>query len=119
MGPWVAGRWSLVAGIALLLLSLLRPGMAAQTGKPSSATKPNHTTTEPAPSAADQAEIDALRSDLLRMRSILDQLRNNLGYVSSTTQPLRHQFELEIDMWQIQMGQTERRLQRLEGQARH
>ncbi len=102
--------------IPALVLMLVVAG-ATQTNKP---TKPTHNTaaqTSSAP-AVDQAEIDALKADVQRMQVILNQMRTNLGYVSTTTQPLRHQFELEIDMWQLQIGQMERRLQRLEAQAK-
>ncbi len=103
---------------ALVLLLLL--AAAAQSTKP----KEQSPTTRPAAQsvaapAADQAELDALKADVQRMQVILNQMRTNLGYVSSTTQPLRHQFELEIDLWQIEIGQAERRIQKLEAQSRH
>ncbi len=103
-----------------VLVLLLAAGGATQTSKPAGSAKQTHSTASqsPAAPAVDQAEIDALRSDLLRMNSILNQMRTNLGYVSTTTQPLRHQFELEIDMWQIEIGQTERRIQKLEAQSK-
>ncbi len=104
--------------VPALVLGLLLAA-AAQSTKP----KEQPPSTRPAAQsvaapAADQAELDALKADLLRMNSLLNQMRTNLGYVSTTTQPLRHQFELEIDMWQLQIGQMERRLQRLEAQAK-
>lgn len=105
---------------ALVLSLLLAAGAAAQTGKPASSAKPAKTTASqaaPAP-AVDQAEIDALKADLQRMNVTLNQMRSNLGFVSTTTQPLRHQFELDIDMWQMLLGQMERRLQKLESQAK-
>lgn len=103
------------------LVLLLAAGAAAQTGKPAASAKQAKSTTAQISSApvVDQAEIDALKADLLRMNSLLNQMRTNLGYVATTTQPLRHQFELDIDMWQMMLGQMERRLQRLEAQSRH
>ena len=107
--------------LAVLLLCLCTAGVAAQTGKPASGAKTEKAMTAEASrtSTADQAELDALKADLQRMTNTLNQLRTNLGYVASTTQPLRHQFELEIDLWQMQLGQMERRIQRLEAQAKH
>ena len=102
------------------LVLLLAVAAATQTGKPASSAKPsqNAASQTPAAPAVDQAEIDALKADLRRMNATLDQMRTNLGYVGSTTQPLRHQFELEIDMWQLQLGQMQRRLIRMEAQSR-
>ena len=45
------------------------------------------------------------------MRAILNQMRNNLGFVTNSTNPLKHQFELEIDMWQALLDRMERRNQ--------
>ncbi len=102
---------------ALLFFLLL--GAAAQTTKPKEQ-PPSKTPAAQslAAPAADQSEIDALKADVQRMQALLNQMRTNLGYVSTTTQPLRHQFELEIDMWQTVIGQTERRIQKLEAQSR-
>ncbi len=105
--------------VPALVLGLLLAA-AAQSTKP----KEQPPTKRPAAQSvaapvADPAELDALKADVQRMQVILNQMRTNLGYVSSTTQPLRHQFELEIDMWQIEIGQTERRIQKLEAQSRH
>jgi TolA-binding protein len=103
------------------LVLLLAAGAAAQASKPASSAKQARSTAGQISSApvVDQAEIDALKADLLRMNSILNQMRTNLGYVATTTQPLRHQFELELDMWQMLLSQMERRVQRLEAQSKH
>ncbi len=50
------------------------------------------------------------RADLMRMRALLAQMRTNLAFVSNTQSPLKHQFELECDMWQILITDLERRL---------
>ena len=102
------------------LVLLLAVGAVSQTSntpkKETRTAAPQHTSQASTP--VDQAELDALKADLQRMNSTLNQMRTNLGYVASTTQPLRHQFELEIDMWQTQLGQLERRIQRLEAQSK-
>lgn len=51
-----------------------------------------------------------MRADLMRMRALLAQMRTNLGFVSNTQSPLKHQFELECDMWQILISDLERHL---------
>jgi hypothetical protein len=35
------------------------------------------------------------------MRILLEQMQENLGMVQNLNTPLRHQFELEIEMWQL------------------
>lgn len=71
----------------------------------------------PAP-AVDQAELAAMKMDLQRMKVILNQMRVNLGLATTTTTPLKHQFELDIDMWQIALQQMERRIQKMESQGK-
>jgi hypothetical protein len=106
---------SLVPALVLLLLL----GAAAQSTKPKEQPPSRRPAAQSvAAPVADPAEIDALRADVQRMQVILNQMRTNLGYVSTTTQPLRHQFELEIDMWQTVIGQTERRIRKLEAQEK-
>ena len=56
-----------------------------------------------------------MAADLERMRVLLNQLQTNLAFVQTTTTPLKHQFELEIDMWQTLLNQMQRRLDNLSG----
>jgi hypothetical protein len=60
-------------------------------------------------------EAAAMAADLERMRGLLNQLQTNLAFVQTTTTPLKHQFELEIDMWQTLLNQMQRRLDNLSG----
>jgi hypothetical protein len=62
---------------------------------------------EPRP---DLSEQQAMRDDLQKMRVILNQMRTNLAFVGSSTTPLNHQLQLEIDMWQMLLDQMERRI---------
>lgn len=104
----------------VLVCLLLALGAATQTAK----SKPSAKEAKAPPAASaptpqvDQAEIDALKADLQRMNVTLNQMRSNLGFVTNTTGPLKHQFELNIDMWQMLLGQMERRVQRLESQTK-
>ena len=49
------------------------------------------------------------------MRVILNQMRTNLAFVDTTQSPLKHQFELETDMWQVMLDQMDRRIAAMEG----
>ena len=55
-------------------------------------------------------DIQALRSDLQRMKSLVQQMENNLAFVDTTQSPLKHQFQLEIDMWKTVIGEMERKI---------
>ena len=55
-------------------------------------------------------EARALRADITRMKSQLLQLRTNLAEVSASQSPLKHEFEIEAQMWQSLIDQMERRL---------
>lgn len=57
-----------------------------------------------------QDDIQALRSDLERMKVLLQQMQSNLAFVDTTQSPLKRQFQLEIDMWKTVIQQMERRL---------
>lgn len=86
--------------IALVVLSLI-PVYAQDSSK-----KP-----APAPQRAISAENDqALRQDLQRMKALVQQMQTNLAFVTNTQGPLKHQFELEIEMWQLEIASMERRL---------
>jgi hypothetical protein len=60
--------------------------------------------------AAHQDDADSLRDDLKKMRSLVQQMEMNIAYVDSTQTPLRHQFQLEIDMWKTVIDHMEKRL---------
>jgi|SRR6185437_15554575 len=49
-----------------------------------------------------------LKSDLERMRILLGQMQRNVAFVSTGDTPLKHQFELEIDMWQLLLEDMEK-----------
>jgi hypothetical protein len=69
----------------------------------------------PGVSSVDQQELQALTNDIARMQSLVHQMENNLAFVQTTQTPLKHQFELEIDMWRVELAGMERRVQRLRG----
>ena len=61
--------------------------------------------------AADTQRREAMQADLRKMRVLLEQMQNNLGFVQSGATPLKHQFELEIDMWRTLLEHMERNLE--------
>ena len=92
---------------AIFLLALAIPlAHPQQTPKPTDP-PPQEATLGRAVSAED---AQALRQDLQRMKSLVYQMERNLASISSAQDPLKHQFQLEIDMWQLQIASMERRL---------
>ena len=69
----------------------------------------------PAVTSADQQELQALTNDIARMQSLVRQMEMNLAFVQTRQTPLKHQFDLEIEMWRVVMNGMERRVQRLRG----
>ena len=54
-------------------------------------------------------DAQALRDDIKRMRVLVGQMESNLAFVDATQSPLKHQFQLDIDMWNVVINQMERR----------
>ena len=66
---------------------------------------------QPHPTSASlTAEDSQTRQDLQRMKALVQQMQTNLAFVTSIQGPLKHQFELEIEMWQLEIARMERRL---------
>lgn len=63
---------------------------------------------------AEQDPIAAMKADLQKMNALLAQMRNNAGFAANVTSPLYHQFELENEMWQLQLEQLQRDVEALE-----
>lgn len=97
-------------------IAALTLGIAtAQTDKKTPPHPPNATAsapekTTPTESADDVQQLDA---DLQRLKGLLNQMRTNLAFVQTSQSPLKHQFELETDAWQVLVDQMERRLKRM------
>ena len=60
--------------------------------------------------SADQ--VQGLKEDLARMKALVQQMETNLTFVDTSQSPLKHQFQLEIDMWRMMIRQMERKLGR-------
>lgn len=50
-----------------------------------------------------------LRSDIEKMRILLGQMQRNVAFVSPGDTPLKHQLQLEIEMWQILIRDIEKK----------
>jgi hypothetical protein len=59
-----------------------------------------------------------MRADSTKMHVMLNQMQTNLAFVSTTNDPLKHQFELEIEMWQMLLNQMDRRIEEM-GRREH
>jgi len=57
-----------------------------------------------------QQDLQALRDDVQRMKVLVQQMESNLAFVDTTQSPLKHQFQLEIDLWKTVIDQMQRRL---------
>jgi len=86
--------------LILLILAGTTPAVAVR--------KPAPPVTQPALS---QKQVDDLKNDLERMKALVNQMQSNLAFVDTTQSPLKHQFQLEIDMWNLMIRQMEARLQ--------
>ncbi len=114
----------ILAGLSLALLALTQtsnPDELTRPGRPqvraSQHTKPPVPATQTAPLAADTEEIEVMRADLAKMRVLLTQMRNNLAFVQTTDTPLRHEFDLNNEMWQMVLNDMDRRVQKLQSRS--
>ncbi|MBZ5531349.1 MAG: hypothetical protein LAO20_07955 [Acidobacteriia bacterium] len=89
------------------------PAIVAKSSPAPSATQAERAAARPGAARPDAVHPDdqqALREDLKKMRVILHQMETNLAFVDSSPSALKHQFQLEIDMWRTLIDQMERRL---------
>ena len=101
---------------ALVLVVLVAGGQAqnaAEKSRPESA-KPAESTTNRKDRTSRSDDLPQLRADLQHLKILLSQMRANLAFVQTSQTPLKHQFELEADAWQVIVEQMERRVQRME-----
>jgi hypothetical protein len=105
--------------VLITLLSVTLLGTVQQT--PNSSSQASGTQAGAA-NAAENAQIrqlsntrandaQALRDDVRKMRVLVRQMETNLAFVDATQSPLKHQFQLDIDMWNVLIAQMERRTQ--------
>ncbi len=108
-------RAKILLGIMMtMLLSVLA---LTQATNPRAGPRSKAETAQPV-AAVDQQEVEALRADIKRMRVLLNQMQVNLAFVQTSDTPLKHEFDLNNEMWQILLGDMERRVEKME-QGKH
>ena len=88
-----------VAVILICGITMLAAQDAQDTSKPADAQTVHS-------AAASKSDLSA---DLAKMHVLLGQMQRNVAFVSSGDSPLKHQFELEIEMWQLLLRDMERK----------
>lgn len=99
----------LVAACFLFLQSA--SGQSIESAQPP---HPAQATTQATPAPQDSGDTEEMRTDLQRLKVLLNQMRTNLAFVQTSQTPLKHQFELEADAWQVIVEQMDRRLKLME-----
>ncbi|MGC2696591.1 MAG: hypothetical protein WA738_12460 [Candidatus Angelobacter sp.] len=103
-----------IAFIALLSVVTLGPSQQTPTATSQAGSSQGNLA-----NAAENAQIKRLagddarsiQEDLRRMRALVQQMETNLAFIDTTQSPLKHQFQLDIDMWKILIAQMERKTQ--------
>jgi hypothetical protein len=103
----------------LVLIAL----MAAVTAFPISLTaaqSPNKSATDSTSliPQSQNSDVEAMRADSKKMHVILNQMQTNLAFVTNTNDPLKPQFELEVEMWQLLLNQMDQRIEEM-GRREH
>jgi len=88
-----------------------QPGMGSQAASSQAAAANTAENAQLRQMAARADDAQALREDIKKMRSMVRQMETNLAFVDNTQSPLKHQFQLDIDMWKIVIDHLERRVQ--------
>src|SRR5690349_15394893 len=52
-----------------------------------------------------------LKADLEKMRVLIEQMQRNVAFVSAGDTPMKHQFQLEIEMWQLLLRDMDRKIE--------
>jgi len=88
-----------------------QPGMGSQAASSQAAAASAAENAQLRQMAVRSDDAQALRDDIKKMRSMVRQMETNLAFVDNTQSPLKHQFQLDIDMWKIVIDHLERRVQ--------
>jgi hypothetical protein len=107
---FVAG---IICGVAILALAQQKPVAGANPVPNPIAVQRQAATPADARNASVQASRDdaeAVKSDINRMRALLHQMENNIAFVDTSQTPLKHQFQLEIDMWRLLLDDMEKKV---------
>jgi hypothetical protein len=98
----------------LVLIALMAviafPSTLAEGQSPNTA-KPATDSTSQTAHSQNSDQLEALRADSTKMHVMLNQMQTNLAFVTNTNDPLKHQFELDVEMWQMLLNQMDRRIE--------
>ena len=97
--------------VACFLFLAYANGQSTETAEPHRATQ---APTQAANSQKESDDVERMRADLEQLKVLLNQMRTNLAFVQTSQTPLKHQFELETDAWQVIVEQMDRRLKQME-----
>ncbi|MCI0352172.1 MAG: hypothetical protein L0Z53_22360 [Acidobacteriales bacterium] len=106
-------------GVLLLCGIFLTPFLSEAQQKEASPTKKMTAPREPQRQEAprqpacqlSQAERLELEKDLEKMRTLIGQMQHNLAAAATGETPLKRQFQLDIEMWQLLVQRMEKRLE--------
>ena len=93
------------AAILFSVLCFAVPGLMAQNA-PSAPVPPVPSQSQ----GMSEQQTEALRADIARMKSLVQQMELNLAFVDTTQSQLKHQFQLEIDIWKVMIVHMEKQL---------
>lgn len=93
-----------LACVCAILLSTTALALGQSSQQPSP-----KTTSAAQQSAVVQQPVD-LKSDLAKMRVLIAQMQRNVAFVSAGDTPMKHQFQLEIEMWQLLLQDMDRKI---------
>ena len=105
---------TLYAAMAVFLLMISASAQSTETAHPHNAHEASQASAHETTASPESNDVEQMRADLDRLKVVLNQMRTNLAFVQTSQTPLKHQFELETDAWQVIVDQMDRRLKQME-----
>jgi hypothetical protein len=102
--------------LLLVIFPVFTPRANNPTQKPAAETAQK---TAPKNGSMGDQDVQAMRQDVARMKALVQQMQTNLAFVDTSQSPLKHQFQLEIDMWQTVIVEMDRRLDQMSREPAH
>ena len=101
--------------VVLLLCSILLMPLLSQAqqqeASPKKKTAPRGSDRRESACQLSEAERQELEKDVAKMRTLIEQMQRNLAATATGESPLKYQFQLDIQMWQLLVQRMERRLE--------
>jgi hypothetical protein len=105
---------TLYSAMAVFLLMISASAQSTETARPHNAHEASQASARETTTSPESNDVEQTRADLDRLKVVLNQMRTNLAFVQTSQTPLKHQFELETDAWQVIVEQMDRRLKEME-----